>query len=274
MKSIIATFALALTSLVVTAQKKLVADVYPGAFMMNTSEESLILTRNSGYSTVNTEAYLVKDAKTKVLAFYQKKSKKITSCENGDHYLEMQIQQNSDYGLMSAGVVISSNPYKKTPYEEIGGFDELRELVKLNFHTEDEFNQVYEKYKHLNHAFFNITAEEDKTWGGFLNLQEQLYKMYAQKVKPVKMGETQMELLLVKIDSLTKEGKYEEAYNLTGQLPDQLDKVATGNQQADTWNIWLEYFTILERNAFKSLVIIHKPISQWHMETETILSQN
>jgi hypothetical protein len=242
--------------------------------MMNTVEENLILTRNSGYSTVNTEAYLVKDAKTKVLAFYQKKSKKITSCENGDHYLEMQTQQNSDYGLMSAGVVISSNPYKKSPYEEIGGFNELRELVKLNFHTEDEFNKVYERYKHLNHAFFNITAEEDKTWGGFLNLQEQLYTMYSQKVKPVEMGEAEMGLLVSRIEKLTEEGKYEEAHTLTGQLRDQMDKVAPGKQQADTWNVWMEYFDILDRNAFRSLVIIHKPISQWHMENETILSQN
>lgn len=76
MKTIIATFALALSSLVVSAQKRLVADIYPGAVMMNTSEENLMLTRNSGYSTANAEVYLIKDEKARVMAFYHKKQKK------------------------------------------------------------------------------------------------------------------------------------------------------------------------------------------------------
>jgi hypothetical protein len=273
MKTIIATFALALTSLVVTAQKKLVADVYPGAVMINTSEESLILTRNSGYSTANAEAYLAKDPKSKVVAFYQKKAKKVMPCENGDQYLEMQSQQTNEYGLMSAGVVISSNPHKKTTHEEIGGFDELRELVKLNFHTEQEFHKVYERYKHLNHAFFNTTTEEDKVCGGFLNLQEQLYKKYTERVKSDDMGEA-MEDLVARIEKLTAEGKYEDAHSLTGQLRDQMDKAASATGHTDTWALWLEYFDILEKNAYKSMVIIHKPITQWHLESEVVVSQN
>jgi hypothetical protein len=273
MKTIIATFALAFTGLVATAQKNLVAEVYPGAVMMNTSVESLILTRNSGYSTANAEAYLVKDAKARVVAFYQKKAKKIMPCENGDQYLEMQTQQTIEYGIMSAGVVISSNPYKKTTYEEIGGFDELRELVKLNFHTEDEFNKIYEKYKHLNHAFFNTTAEEDKVCGDLLNLQEQLYNKYTKKAKPVGMDDD-LEPIIARIEKLTEEGKYEEAYDLTVRLRNHTEKAVSDAQPVDTWGLWLEYFDILEKNAFKSMIIIHKPIAQWHIESEAMVSQN
>lgn len=274
MKTFIATFALTLTSLIVTAQKKLVADVYPGAVIMNTSEESLILTRNSGYSTANAEAYLAKDAKDKVVAYYKKKAKKVMPCENGDQYLEMQNQSTNEFGLLSAGVVISSNPYKKTTQEEIGGFDELRELVKLNMHTEDEFNKIYERYKYLNHAFFNITAEEDKVYGGFLNLQEQLYKVYIGKLKPVELSEQEMEAFVTRIDKLTEEGKYEEAHNLTGQLRDMMDKTISGKQQKDTWAVWMDYLNILEKNAYQSMVIIHKPITQWQMDNEAVVSQN
>jgi hypothetical protein len=272
MKTIITTFALVLTTLLVNAQKRLVADVYPGAMMMNTADESLILTRNSGYSTANAEAYLIRDTKEKVVAFYKKKSKKVMPCENGDQYLEMQSQHTSDYGLMSAGVVISSNPHKKTPHEEIGGFDELRQLVKQNFHTEDEFKAVYERYKHLNHAFFNITAEEDKMCGGFLNLQEQLYKMYTEKINSADLDK-EMQGLVTKIENLTQEGRYEEAHTLTGRLRDQMEKATLGVGQTDTWATWLEYFNILERNSFKSIVIIHKPISQWHTADDVVVSQ-
>lgn len=276
MKTIIATFAFALTSLVVTAQKRLVAEVYPNAVTINTSEESLILTRNSGYSTANVEAYLVKDEKNKVMAFYHKKHKKaknIRPCENGDQYLEIQTQQQTgEYGSLSAGVVISSNPYKKTTQEGIGGFDELRDLVKLNFHTEDEFDKVYARYKHLNHAFFNSTSEKDTIDGGLLNLQEQLYKKYAEKAKPADIA-FQMEALVVKIEELTEAGKYEESHILTGKLRDLMDKPTSPVQQSDTWTVWMEYFNILEQNAYKTMIIIHKPIARWHMDEAVVLQE-
>lgn len=272
MKTIIATFALTLTSLLVTAQKRLVADIYPDAVMMNTSEESVILTRNSGYSPANAEVYLVKDAKSKVVAHYHKKAKKIMPCENGDQYLEMQAQQTNDYGLMSAGIVISSNPYKKTTQEEIGGFDELRELVKLQFHSEKEFNQVYERYKYLNHAFFMNTSEKDELSNSSFNLQEQLYKQYIEKVKPIDMA-AQMETMVAQIEKLTEDGKLEEAHYLTGKLRDVMEKATLGVKQIDTWAVWMEYFNTLEKNAYRTMVIIHKPITQWHME-EAIVLQN
>ncbi|MDO1445934.1 hypothetical protein Q0590_06705 [Rhodocytophaga aerolata] len=272
MKTIIATFAFALTSLVVTAQKRLVAEVYPSAVMMHESDE-VVLTRNSGYSTANAEVYLVKDDKAKVMAFYHKKhkrSEKILPCENGDQYLEVQTQQNDDHGLLSAGIVISSNPYKKTDYEDIGGFDELRELVKLGYHSQEEFDKVYDRYKYLNHAFFNSTSEEDKTEGGLLTVQEQLYKKYLEKVLPVDMA-AQLEAMVVSIEKLTEERKYEEAHTLTGKLQAEMDKAATGFHQTDTWATWMEYFATLEKNAFKTMVIIHKPISQWHMDDAIVL---
>jgi hypothetical protein len=272
MKTIIATFAFALTSLVVTAQKRLVAEVYPGAVQMHESEE-LVLTRNSGYSTANAEIYLVKDEKAKVMAFYHKKlkrSEKILPCENGDQYLEVQAQQNDDHGSLSAGVVISSNPYKKTDYEDISGFDELRELVKLGYHSQEEFDKVYERYKYLNHAFFNSTSEEDKKEGGLLTVQEQLYNRYTEKVMPVDMA-AQLEAMVVSIEKLTEEGKYEEAHTLTGKLQAEMDKAATQFRQTDTWATWMEYFTILEQNAFKTMVIIHKPINQWRVDDAIVL---
>jgi hypothetical protein len=275
MKTLIATFALALTTLTTTAQKRLVADIYPDAVTTNTAGQDLILTRNSGYSTANAEVYLVKDEKTRVMAFYhkkQRKAEKTMPCANGDQYLEIQTQQNNDHSIRSAGVVISSNPHKKTAIEDIGGFDELRELVKSGFHPQEEFDLVYEKYKHLNHTFFNITSEEDTINGGFLNFQEQLYKAYAGKVKPVDMA-AQLEALVVNIEELTDQGKYQEAHDLTGKLRDAMERAASNTSQTDTWAVWMEYFGTLEKNAYRTMIIIHKPIAQWHTEEAIVLQK-
>jgi hypothetical protein len=53
-----------------------------------------------------------------------------------------------------------------------------------------------------------------------------------------------------------------------------MDKAASATGHTDTWALWLEYFDILEKNAYKSMVIIHKPITQWHLESEVVVSQN
>ncbi len=273
MKIIIATVAFSLASLVVSAQKKIVAKVYPKAIVMNTSDQELILTRNSGYSTANADMYLVKDEKAKIVAYYHRRAKRIMPCENGDQYLEMQTQQTLDHTWQSAGVVVSCNPYKKTAQEDIDGFTELRELVKLNFHTQAEFDAVYERYKHLNKAFFNITAQEDKVYGGYLNLQEQLYKEYSAKAKPGEADKNQMQALVMEIEKLTDEGQYVKAHTLIGKLKDQMQPTTT--QQADTWAVWMEYLDILEKNAYQSLVIIHKPFALWHLEKDlTVLQTN
>ncbi len=246
----------------------LLAPVYPGAV------------RAPEYDSGRAQVWLSKDPPEKVSAWYREKLRKVPEQATGRHdWFPLLRQQEVARMLNSAGrdwtlAEDAGVDVRRHPLAHTGGdvvktrsraqpcmsdhFMTLRHLVARGVGTQADFDALCRKYAWIEDAYYRLHDPGGLRQPMDKYLLEQAEKRFAAGPR---QGAADAEALGRRMQELMQQGRFEEAGKLMESF--QGAHQASATLPADAWEQWVGHLERVARNAYRTMIRIHKDPLRW-----------